>query len=257
MTIQVRLGERGPFNFLIDTGADRTVVSSDVAGLLKLVAGNAAILHSVTGQQRVPTAGIDRLHFSNKTVRDVEAAVLNNRDIGADGILGIDSLRSDRVTFDFKKQQMTIVPSASRPERARKDEVVVRGKLRSGRLVLTQASAAGRRLSVVVDTGADVSVGNGALMRALQRSGRYKHRGMVQMRSVTGELLSGELLTIASFEIGGRDGAGPQCRDRRCLQLQSAQSPGQAGAADGDEYAQGLRAGFDRLRQSQVSSGSS
>lgn len=203
MTVHVRVGESGPYNFLIDTGADRTVVSSDVAGRLKLAGRDSATLHSVTGRQQVRTAAIARLHFSNKTMHNVHAAVLDDRNIGADGILGIDSLRSERVTFDFKKKQMTIVPSVVRPERVNGDEIVVRGKLRAGRLVLTQATAGGRRMSVVVDTGADVSIGNGALYQSLRRTGLLKPLGTVQMQSVTGELLTGDLMVLDKFELAG------------------------------------------------------
>jgi hypothetical protein len=178
-------------------------VSDALVGRLKLIKRDRATLHSVTGESRVQTAAIDRMQFSAKTMHNIEAAVLDDSNIGADGILGIDSLRSERVTFDFKNQKMTIVPSFSRPEKTDREEIVVRGKLRGGRLVLTQAKAGGRPMNVVIDTGADVSIGNQALYRSLRGTGLLKPLGKVHMRSVTGELLVGDMMLLKRFQLGG------------------------------------------------------
>ena len=64
----------------------------------------------------------------------------NRRNMGADGILGLDSLRSQRVLFDFQKQTLTIVPADTHvPED--KDTIVVTARVKNGRLILSQAHA--------------------------------------------------------------------------------------------------------------------
>ena len=58
MTVPVRLSGVGPFRFLVDTGADRTAVSRELAGRLGLVQGDIASLHTVTGVSSVSTANV-------------------------------------------------------------------------------------------------------------------------------------------------------------------------------------------------------
>ncbi len=96
MTVAVRLSGSGPYRFLVDTGADRTAVSTELAARLGLVAGMAAKLHSVTGISDVQTALIPRLQLNTAEFRIVDAPLLSGSNMGADGILGIDSLRAQR-----------------------------------------------------------------------------------------------------------------------------------------------------------------
>ena len=58
MTVPVVLSGQGPYRFLVDTGADRTALSREVADRLKLVRGQTARLHSVAGMQEVATADV-------------------------------------------------------------------------------------------------------------------------------------------------------------------------------------------------------
>ena len=204
MTVQVKVGGRGPYNFLVDTGADRTVVSSQIARSLGLSASRPVQLFTISGDERVQTVALGRIEFGQKTIHGVNAAVLERSNLGADGILGIDSLRSERVTFDFPKKMMTIVPSTDAEQRSRsRDTVVVTGKLKAGRLILTNASAYRRPISVVIDTGSDASIGNPALRRRLANSGLLHTIGPVSLLSVTGQTITGDLMTLDEFNVGG------------------------------------------------------
>ena len=55
---------------------------------------------------------------------------------------------------------------------------------------------------MVVDTGAQVSIGNEALRKRLSKSG-VKRMGMVELESVTGEKLSGQYTIVRKLEVGG------------------------------------------------------
>lgn len=204
MTVEVRVSGRGPYNFLVDTGADRTVISSHIARSLGLDLAGPVQLFTVSGDQRVPTVALGRMEFGRKTIHNVNAAVLERAHLGADGVLGIDSLRSERVTFDFPKKMMTIVPSSDAEQRSRsRDTVVVTGKLKAGRLILTDATASRRPISVVIDTGSDASIGNPALRRRLANSGLLHPIGPVSLQSVTGQTITGDLMALDEFNVGG------------------------------------------------------
>jgi predicted aspartyl protease len=202
MTVPVHLGGRGPYRFLVDTGADRTAVSTAIAAELGLLSGPIATLHSITGITQVRTANVPQLELTHNRVRSVDAPLLERTHMGADGILGVDSLRSQRVMFDFKTRIISIVPSAHRRERDPEGTIVVSGKLRRGHLIVTSAKANGVPLTVVLDTGSEMTLGNAALRKKLEARRRLGPPEMVEMMSVTGKKLIGEAFHMRQVEIG-------------------------------------------------------
>ena len=204
MTVPVSVQGAGPFRFLVDTGADRTAISRDIVNQLKLVAGSDASLHSIAGVSTVATATVPNLQLTRSPVRVVDAPILERANMGADGILGVDSLRSQRIVFDFEGQTMSIVPSAAREKmRDDHDAIVIQASRRNGRLVVTEARINGRSLTVVLDTGAQVSVGNDALRRQLLGRRVPGDSQTVELQSVTGAKLTGEYMFVRELSLGG------------------------------------------------------
>ena len=202
MTVPVRLADAGPFRFLVDTGADRTSISRQLVEALKLRPGRPAQLHSVTGSSRVATATIEGLRISADPVSAFEGPVLERDNMGADGILALDSLRSQRILFDFRNNSMSVLPFRERRYRDKPGTIVVRAKRRNGRLVLSHATANGISLTLVLDTGSEMSIGNAALKAKLDRR-RARHPEMVELQSVTGAILPGEYTELQTLEFGG------------------------------------------------------
>ena len=203
MTVAVQVAGRGPFRFLVDTAADRTSISNELATQLMLKRAGSARLHSIAGTTSVGTAIIPLLELSRIRIETIHAPVLERSRIGADGILGVDSLRSQRVSFDFKANRLTIVPASTRLAAEDAGTIVVRAKRRNGRLLLSRASADGVSLTVVPDTGSQVSMGNAALRRALERRGLIRPVGAMELTGVTGARLGGQSVLIDRLEIGG------------------------------------------------------
>lgn len=203
MTVPVRLGGKGPFRFLVDTGSDRSAISRELAATLGLDAAPRARLHSATGESQVAMAVISNLTLSRKAVKRIDAPLLDAADIGADGILGIDTLRAERLSFDFLARTIAITTAQDTPEVDDRDAIVVRARRRDGRLVITDAAADGHHVSVVLDTGSQYSVGNRALRAKLERRGALDIRGPIELVSVTGATLRGELAVIRELQIGG------------------------------------------------------
>lgn len=202
MTVPVRLSGAGPYQFLVDTGADRTAVSRELVAKLNLPTEGGTELHSIAGVSSVRTARVDSVQLT-RTSESVDAAVLESSNMGADGIVGVDLLRSQRVQFDFEKQTMSIVPSAT-PDFAREPgTIVVSAKRKNGRLVVTDAVANDEQVTVVLDTGSQVSVGNQALRRRLLGKNLVDVGNSVTLESVTGEKITGEYMVVRQVTIGG------------------------------------------------------
>jgi predicted aspartyl protease len=203
MTVPVQVSGYGPFRFLVDTGADRTAVSSELVGRLGLGRGAAASIHTVTGVSTVSTANVPDLRLTREPVKVAAAPVLESANIGADGILGVDSLRSRRVLFDFENETLSIVPSAVPDFRNEPGTIVVEAKRKYGRLVVTDAAANDHPVTVVIDTGAQLSIGNEALREELVGHGLVDPSQTVQLQSVTGQMISGNYMFVNRLEIGG------------------------------------------------------
>ena len=71
------------------------------------------------------------------------------------------------------------------------DAIVIQAARRSGRLVVTEAQHRRSKLTVVLDTGAQISIGNEALRQQLARK-MPRDAQIVELQSVTGEKISGE-----------------------------------------------------------------
>jgi len=203
MTVPVKVGGLGPYRFLVDTGADRTAVSREMVSQLRLPSAGGVSLHSVSGISTVSTARVRNLELTHPPEKAIDAAVLDRANMGADGIVGVDVLRSQRVQFDFEKQTMSIVPSAVRDFAAEPGTIVVSGRRKNGRLIVTNANADGKELTVIVDTGSEVSIGNYALRRKLLGSSLLQTDRKVELTSVTGEKIVGDYMFLQALKIGG------------------------------------------------------
>ena len=203
MTVAVQLGNSGPYRFLVDTGAERTSISRDLARQLGLKPGPGVRLHSIAGVGPVQTAIIPGLAFSQNSVGSIEAPLLEASNMGADGMLGVDSLRSERILFDFKAKTMSVTPASERVQSLGDGTIVVRAKRRNGRLVLTDATADNQRLTVVLDTGSQITIGNAALRRALLGRNMLAKPEPITLQSVTGATMDGTFMILKELTVGG------------------------------------------------------
>ncbi|MEI6419422.1 MAG: aspartyl protease family protein [Sphingomonadales bacterium] len=202
MFIDVKVNDAGPYRFLVDSGADRSVISSGVAGVLALPTTGTARLQSMAGQASVNLAEVDRLVLGRSEVGPLTTPVLAARDMGADGVIGIDALADQRLLLDFVKRTVTVQDSRTK-EPLMTGEILVTAKRRKGQLIITEASVRGRGVSAVIDTGSEVTTGNMALRRAL--FGNRVPAGMqtITLVSVTGQTLAAEAILLNDIRVGG------------------------------------------------------
>jgi predicted aspartyl protease len=212
MTVMVHVGQQGPYAFLVDTGSERTAISRQLANSLKLRSGPMTRVHSVLGSDIVETVQIPELSVGKQDLSVIDAPVFTAEHIGAAGMLGIDSLRAQRVVFDFKAGEMRIAPSRFEEVGMRdRNTIVVRARSRQGRLILTNVVLDGIAIAAIIDTGAQVSIGNLPLMRRLQRARQVavqriaiKQRGeRAEIQAVTGQVKTVDMARVRRLDLGG------------------------------------------------------
>ncbi len=204
LTVPVAVGLRGPYPFIIDTGAERTVVSRQLASVLGLAPGGSVSLTSMTGTSRVDTVIVPDLSIQSiGQLHTVIAPSLDARNLGAAGLLGIDTLRNHQVSIDFEHGTMAVRPSQRRVRATHRDrdEIVVTAKSVFGQLIVTDAYYGQTRVQVVLDTGSQVTMGNAMLRK---RIGRAAGAGVpIQLTSVTGETAVADYVQVPAIRIGG------------------------------------------------------
>lgn len=202
LTIAVMINGKGPYRFLVDTGSDHTVISREVATSLGLPPGPKVVIHESAGVDPARTVVIDQLTVGDRTLRHVAAPALKADDLGADGMLGVDSLRDMHIVMDFKTLTLTTSPSHAEP--VDDHTIVVRGKSRFGELILTNSKVRGVPVLVVLDSGSEVSVGNPALLSLLTgHSTSQTPAQTTTLVTVTGRRVTVELDQIAEAQVGG------------------------------------------------------
>lgn len=224
MTVAVGIGGRGPYRFMVDTGSERTVISRELARELGLRPGRTVIVHSMTEVSRIATVVIPRLEVGRRRVDGIEAPAIARATLGAEGLLGVDSLASQRVELDFVRGVMTVAPAHSPQPLWGDGEIVVTARRRLGHLMLVDASFEGERIWVIVDTGAQVTIANNALRRRLERRGRLGPVSPIHLISVTGGTLTADQtvarrIRIANVEIDNLPVAFAEVQPFRQLRL--------------------------------------
>ena len=171
MTVPVSINGKGPYRFMIDTGAEATVLSHMLADLHALTDRRNATLIGMVSARQIQTAIVPELSFGARPHYDARAALVEGDNIGgADGILGLDTLQGRRVLMDFANRRLEIVDSTDDRSENRGFEIIVRARQVGDQLLITRAKVDGVRTAVVVDTGAQGSIGNAALYNRLRRS---------------------------------------------------------------------------------------
>lgn len=208
MMAPVRINGQGPFNFLLDTGANVSCVSHRLADRLELKSEESARVHTVVGVRSRPIVLLDLLQMGPRDRRNVRAPSLPIRAEEIDGVLGVDWLKGQRLVLDFKGKSIQITRSRSdNNEHGR--TVVVPARRRHGQLTIVDAELSGKPISAILDSGAQSSLCNRHLrdlVRAQQAASQTRQPQaprIVEMETLAGESFTGESLFLPFLRLGG------------------------------------------------------
>ena len=200
LTVEVRVNGRGPYQFIVDSGADTSVVGLRIARDLELPLGTPVLLNNMTDRNIVDRVHVEELTLGPTSVRNLQLPALREGDLGGAGMIGIDALARQRLMMDFERRVIQ-VEDATRKWKPAPGEIVVTGRLRRGQLILTRVSADGLPLDAVIDTGTQITIGNLALRDKLVRRRRNKIETIVAT-GVTGTSVSLEVTQIPELRLG-------------------------------------------------------
>lgn len=200
--VDVLVNGKGPYSFLVDSGADRSVIGAGLAERLALPVDANVLVRGMAGTSPATTVLIETLTIGNSRIDGIVAPALPERFMGAQGIIGIDALADQRLLLDFDKRTV-IIQDSRRPQVSEAGEIVVTARRRKGQLIITQASVDGDRTYAVIDTGSELTIGNSAMLRRALRGRSKPPMQTISLVSVTGASFSAEVTTLVELRVGG------------------------------------------------------
>jgi predicted aspartyl protease len=204
LTVEVKVNDRGPYRFIVDTGAERSVLANTVADELALPTVGVVLIDGVIQKVTSRLVAVRDVAYGPFHMQNAELPVLLKSDLVADGLLGIDALKGSRVTFDFKNDILRVEKSpTSRPPSVGEGPVlIVRASGVSGRLRSTDCVIDGVRTTVFIDTGAQTTIGNPALREALlKRNPQMRELGEIGLLGVTGGRITGMAYSVKEIRM--------------------------------------------------------
>ena len=167
IVVPVMIDERGPFPFLVDTGANGSVIAPRLVKVLGLIprAGRMERVEGITGTQPLPWVNVRRLQVGRIVKRNVHMPLCSTPIMArVDGILGMAGFGPVRIAVDFRHDRVTIDRSSRGPMWGFLDIHAVRTP---GGLLMIPARVGGLAVEAVIDTGSPMTLGNFALRKAL------------------------------------------------------------------------------------------
>ncbi len=164
--VDVRIETAGPYRFVLDTGANRSVIADELAGEI----GSPVIAQSdvVTsgGTELHPVVRLGAIALAEARVDGLIAAVVPTARLASlgprvRGVLGQDFLSAFNYTLDYQHRRLTWHRASALSCDERSAVPLVRSQ---GRFVMRVTNASGAPLRLVPDSGAEVLVlfGNSA-----------------------------------------------------------------------------------------------
>jgi hypothetical protein len=215
LTVPVRLNGRGPFAFVVDTGANRSVVAEDVAAQCGLPKAGVAPVHGIVSVEPAPLAKVSRLRVGEVVSAGMKLPIVPRERLGAEGILGLDAMRGRRMRLGFRDRSFEIEASSSGAGLTRGGgtrisspyaPVTVPARYKSGQLVILDAEAADRPITAFLDSGSQVTVANLVLRDLVFAARPDLARKVVrsELVSATGQRITAEFAPLAGLRLGGQ-----------------------------------------------------
>lgn len=169
IVVQVFINGKGPFRFLVDTGADGSMISQALVRTLGLTSNHTSDVQvqGTTGVEQLPCVTIDDLRIGSIVKHNIHMPVSPSPVMtGLGGILGLAGFGPVRVLVNFRSNRVEIEPSS---DRRVEGYLGIQARRTSGGLLMVPAVVGDIPVEAVIDTGAEETLGNTALREALLR----------------------------------------------------------------------------------------
>jgi predicted aspartyl protease len=197
--VPVAINGRGPFRFVVDTGATSSAIVSSIAKQLGLQISPTAtvLLQGATGVDTVPYVTAEQMEVGDLLFKQANLLIVPNVFGGAEGVLGVQGLPDMRIHIDFRRD-LTEIEYARNKEWPPGEWIEFSAGL--GRLARVDLQVGGVRTKAVIDTGAQQTIGNDRLRKALLL--RWRKTQDADIIGVTLDITQAKSIRVPSITFG-------------------------------------------------------
>jgi len=180
VVVPATVNGKGPFRFIVDTGATHSTVSPALVRALGLKPTEVAsvVVNGITGTAQVSAVTLDTLQTGDLTMAALVAPVVWAPVMaGADGIFGAAGLTEKSLSVDFERNSVRI--SRGVEPKVRAEALRIHATRMTHGLLTLEMRVGGVRALAVVDTGSERTLGNLALRDALKGRPRFGTEALV------------------------------------------------------------------------------
>jgi predicted aspartyl protease len=195
LIVPVWIGDHGPFDFMLDTGTNVTMLAPELAVRLGVRPSARVTLQTVAGSRVVPYARLPRVSLGPRVLEDVEAVLAPPPDLPArgaavQGVLGQNALSRLNFRIDYRTARLTFERPGEPPHPPGHR---IRTESHDGRLMVSATVfPAARTLRLVVDSG---------VPRLLVRDGLLLTADVPAPREASGDVLAGTSLGAIALRL--------------------------------------------------------
>jgi len=112
--VRVFVNGQGPFRFVLDTAASKTIIDRELAESLGLPEGPEAMALGAGGLMPVRLTHLEELRLGDLSLRDLEVGVADLSafrevlDVPVEGVLGSDVLEGLVITIDYRRKRLSL-----------------------------------------------------------------------------------------------------------------------------------------------------
>jgi clan AA aspartic protease (TIGR02281 family) len=206
---RVLVNGRGPYRFMVDTGANHTALAASLLPELGISVDKdkSMTVLGINGSVTAPSVHLDSLDVGGLHMGDMQVPVLAGPLLAdIDGILGIDGLENRTMTANFLHDRFVVTGSLGGVPIG---DVLVPGRLISQHLLEVDCRVNGVKAKAVIDTGSPRTLANWALLKALVRkSGASASSLPTNIIDATEALQAAIIEPVASMKIGAATTSG-------------------------------------------------
>jgi hypothetical protein len=164
----VRINDKGPFYFVVNSGASTTAITDRVARRLNVPLNEERpiIVHGVTGSSTVPALRNVSITLGGFRIPSTAVPVLTHGLEGSDGMLGLIGLGRSQIQLDLCQHNM-VLSIGTLPIRLAPGSTSVPMDASHTKLLVVDTHVQGMIIKTIIDTGAQSTMGNVPLQLAL------------------------------------------------------------------------------------------
>jgi len=172
LLVPVFVNGKGPYEFMLDTGADTSAVYAWFAAEQHLPSGKTATISGATGDVEETTTRVESLSLDGRAIQHLDVDTIPDRTDGVKiaGIVGADLLMDRLTVMDTGCQTVSLLPRGKNAARiaGRSATLIEAGSIKNGKQLTLPVTVNGVAGVATLDSGARSSMINTTFANAAQ-----------------------------------------------------------------------------------------